>query len=149
MPLRFYNPVKELCAKANLDYETVIGTGLSSKMREAYIMADIQKEFKDINAKDRMIVKNKVESLNRKYGTGCSSSDGKEGLGTTEVEDKGRVRYDAELIVESVQPDDSEMDKSNSIRHGLENTKPIPYRRKDLIWCPGKGVIPGDSLGKS
>jgi hypothetical protein len=145
LPLRLYNPVKELCTKVNLDYETVIGTGLSAKMRETYILADIPKELKDINAKDKLRVKNKLESLNRKYGSGC---DGKEGHPTTEVEDKGRLRYDAELIVESVQPDNSEVDKSNSIRHGLENHIPIPYRRKELIWCPGKGVIPGDSLGK-
>jgi len=148
LPLRFYNPVKDLCEKVNLDYETVIGSGLSSKMREAYILADIPKELKDINAKDRIRVKNKVESFNRIYGVGGSGGNGKEGHTTTEVEDKGRLRYDAELIVESVQPDDSEVDKSSTIRHGMENTKPIQYKRADLLWCPGKGIIPGDSLGK-
>ena len=51
LPLRFYNPVKSLCEKVNLDYETVIGTGLSSKMREAYVLADIGKELKDITKK--------------------------------------------------------------------------------------------------
>lgn len=146
MPLRFYNPVKDLCAKVNLDYETVIGTGLSAKMREAYVLADIPKELKDINAKDRMRVKNKVESLNRKYG---GSGDGKAGSTGEEIEDKGRIRYDAELIVESVQPDDSTVDKSPPIRHGLENHTPIPYRRKDVIWCPGRGVISGSELGHS
>jgi hypothetical protein len=53
LPLRFYNPVKELCEKVNLDYETVIGTGLSSKMRETYVLADIAKEIKDIDGKDK------------------------------------------------------------------------------------------------
>jgi len=149
MPLRFYNPVKELCAKVNLDYETVIGTGLSAKMRETYVLADIGKELKDINAKDRMRVKNKVESLNRKYGTGTSGNDGKEGSTGEAIEDKGRLRYDAELIVESIQPDTSEVVKPETIRHGLENHIPIPYRRKDLLWCPGRGVIPGSELGKS
>jgi hypothetical protein len=149
MPLRFYNPVKELCTKVNLDYETVIGTGLSAKMREAYVLADIGKELKDINAKDRMRVKNKVESLNRKYGTGTSGNDGKEGPTSEAIEDKGRLRYDAELIVESIQPDTSEVDESETVRYGLENHKPIEYRRKDLLWCPGRGVIPGSELGKS
>jgi len=148
LPLRFYNPVKDLCTKVNLDYETVIGTGLSQKMRETYILADIPKELKDINAKDKMRVKNKVESLNRKYGTGCGSSDGKAGLTETEVEDKGRLRYDAELIVEHLQPDNSEVDKSNSIRYGLENNTPIEYTRRDMLWVPGQGVISRDSLGK-
>jgi hypothetical protein len=134
--------------KVNLDYETVIGTGLSEKMREAYINADIPKELKDINAKDRMRVKNKVETLNRKYGVGGSGNDGKEGHTATEVEDKGRVRYDAELIVEHLQSDDSKVDKSDPVRYGLENHTPIQYKRADLLWCPGRGVIPGDSLGK-
>jgi len=146
LPLRFYNPVKDLCAKVNLDYETVIGTGLSAKMRETYVLADIPKELKDINAKDRMRVKNKLESLNRKYG---GSIDGKEGHTGEEVEDKGRVRYDAELIVEHLQSDDSEVDKSNTIRNGLENTTSFKYTRSDMLWCPGKGVIPRDSLGNS
>jgi hypothetical protein len=148
LPLRFYNPVKELCAKANLDYETVIGTGLSAKMREAFVLADIPKELKDINAKDRMIVKNKIESLNRKYGTGTSGNNGKEGSTGEEVEDKGRIRYDAELIVEHLQPDDSTVVQPSTIRYGLENHIPIPYRRKDMLWCPGRGVIPGSELGK-
>jgi hypothetical protein len=148
LPLRFYNPVKELCTKANLDYETVIGTGLSAKMREAFVLADIPKELKDINAKDRMRVKNKVEALNRKYGTGCSSDNGKEGSTGEAVEDKGRMRYDAELIVEHLQPDDSKVVEPSTIRYGLENHTPIQYRRKDMLWCPGRGVIPGDSLGK-
>jgi hypothetical protein len=146
MPLRFYNPVKELCTKVNLDYETVIGTGLSAKMREAYVLADIPKELKDINAKDKMRVKNKIESLNRKYGAGCG--DGKEGPTGEAIEDKGRLRYDAGLVVESIQPDNSTVDEPNTIRYGLENHTPIPYRRKDLLWCPGRGVIPGSELGK-
>ena len=142
LPLRFYNPVKSLCEKVNLDYETVIGTGLSAKMREAYILADIQKELKDIDKKDRSRAQHKIEFLNRKYG-----GDSKTGTTEGEVEDKGRIRYDAGLIVESVLPDDSEMDKSTTIRYGLENSKPIKYTRKDMLWCPGKGVIPGSKLG--
>jgi hypothetical protein len=143
LPLRFYNPVKSLCEKVNLDYETVIGTGLSSKMRETYILADIPKELKDINSKDRKQVQHKIEFLNRKYG----GTDSKTGTTEGEVEDKGRIRYDAGITVESVLPDSSEVDKQTAIRYGLENSKPIKYTRKDMLWCPGKGVIPGNQLG--
>ena len=141
LPLRFYNPVKNLCEKVNLDYETVIGTGLSAKMRETYVLADIAKEMKDIDNKDRKRVQHKIEFLNRKYG-GCSS---KTGTGEGEVEDKGRSRYDTGIIVESVLPDDSKMDESNTIRHGVENHKPIKPR-SDTIWIPGKGIIARDEL---
>jgi hypothetical protein len=143
LPLRLYNPVKSLCEKVNLDYETVIGTGLSAKMREAYVLADIPKELKDINTKDRNRVQHKIAFLNKKYGGPDSATRAAEG----EVEDKGRARYDAGVIVESVLPDSSEMDESNSIRPGLENSKPIPYKRPDAIWVPGRGVIPGAQLG--
>jgi hypothetical protein len=142
LPLRFHNPVKGLCEKVNLDYETVIGTGLSSKMREAYLMADIPKEMKDINTKDRNQVQHKIAFLNKKYGTGSTN-----GVAEGEVEDKGRARYDAGISVESVLPDDSEVDQSTTIRTGLENSKPIPYKRPDAIWIPGRGVISGDKLG--
>lgn len=144
LPLRFYNPVKGLCEKVNLDYETVIGTGLSSKMREAYLLADIPKELKDIDKKDISRVHHKIELLNRKYGTESRiETDPKQG----EVQDKGRIRYDTGLIVESVCPDNSEVDQSSPIRYGLENSKPIKYTRADMLWCPGKGVIRGSELG--
>lgn len=142
LPLRLYNPVKTLCEKVNLDYETVIGTGLSAKMREAYLMADIPKELKDINTKDRNRVQHKMAFLNKKYG-GDSATGAAEG----EVEDKGRVRYDAGVSVESVLPDDSEVDKSAPLRPGLANSKPIPYKRPDTIYIPGRGVISGAQLG--
>jgi hypothetical protein len=143
LPLRFYNPVKSLCEKVNLDYETVIGTGLSSKMRETYVLADIPKELKDISKKDLKEVQEKMETLNRKYG----GTDSKTGTTEGEIEDKGCIRYNAGISVESVLPDSSEVDKSTTIRNGLENSKPIKYTRKDMLWCPGKGVIPGNALG--
>jgi hypothetical protein len=143
LPLRFYNPVKDLCEKVNLDYETVIGTGLSANMRETYVLADIAKEMKDIDGKDRKRVQHKMDFLNRKYG-GCNS---KTGTGEGEIEDKGRIRYDAGLIVESVLPDDCEVDKSNTIRYGLENSKPIKSRT-DTVWIPGKGVVARNELGR-
>lgn len=142
LPLRFYNPVKSLCEKVNLDYETVIGTGLSAKMRETYVLADIPKELKDIDKKDRNRAQHKIDFLNRKYGGGNSKTGTSEG----KVEDTGRYRYDAGLIVEPVLSDDSEVDKSNTIRYGLENRKPIKSRT-DPIWCPGKGIIARNELG--
>jgi hypothetical protein len=142
LPLRLYNPVKSLCEKVNLDYETVIGTGLSAKMREAYVLADIPKEMKDIDTKDRNRVQHKIAFLNKKYGGPDSARGAAEG----EVEDKGRARYDAGITVESVQPDDREVDESAPVRHGLENSKPI-NPRNDIIWCPGRGVISRVELG--
>jgi hypothetical protein len=143
LPLRFYNPVKNLCEKVNLDYETVIGTGLSPAMREVYLTADIAKELKNITKKDMKLVKEKAELFNSKYGGPKSETS----IRTGETEDKGRSRYDTELIVESVLPDDSKVDESNSIRHGMENTKTIHYQRTGLLWAPGKGVIPRSELG--
>ena len=142
LPLRFYNPVKGLCEKVNLDYETVIATGLSPAMREVYLKADIAKELKDITKKDLLLVKEKAELLISKYG-GHSNGESREG----EIEDKGRSRYDMQLIVEPVLPDNSEVDKSSPVRHGVENTKPIKYERTGLLWSPGKGVIPRAELG--
>lgn len=142
LPLRFYNPVKDLCAKVNLDYETVIGTGLSSKMRETYILSEVNKELKNITKKDIKLVQEKVEELNRKYGSNTTTE-----TSGGEVEDKGRIRYDAKPIVESVCPDDLEMDKQASLRYGMENTIPIKYKRKEFLWCPGRGLIRGDQLG--
>ena len=111
-------------------------------MREAYVLADIPKEMKDITTKDRNRVQHKIAFLNKKYG-GVSATGATEG----EVEDKGRARYDAGISVESVLPDDREMDQSTTLRPGMENSKPIPYKRPDAIWVPGRGVIPGVQLG--
>jgi hypothetical protein len=144
LPLRFYNPVKGLCERVNLDYETVIGTGLSSKMRETYVLADIPKELKDIDKKDRNRAQHKIDFLNKKYG----GTDSKTGTTEGEIEDKGRSRYDTRLIVESVLPDSSEVVAPSTIRYGLENRIPI-RPREDAIWIPGRGVIPRNEIGKS
>lgn len=147
MPLRFYNPVKDLCAKVNLDYETVIGTGLSPAMREAFVNADIQKTLDKIDNKDKKQVKHKIEFLNRKYGGGDSKTSTTEGT----TEDKGRSRYDAELIVEPVLSDNSEVDKSSSSSTGLEDSKPsIPfkYQRSGIVFVPGRGAIERADIGK-
>lgn len=139
LPLRFYNPVKDLCKKVNLDYETVIGTGLSSKMREAYIAAEIQKPLDQIKAEDRKLIKHKKEFLDRKYGrVDETTSEG------GETKDKGRERYDLGVIVESVCPDDSKMDESNTILSKLEDGSVIKRggaNSRGVKWIPGKGVV--------
>lgn len=145
MPLRFYNPVKDLCVKVNLDYETVIGTGLSSAMRSAYVNADIQKPLEQIKTDDKKRVKHKIEFLNRKYG-----GDSKTGTGEGEVEDKGRIRYDAGVTVNTILPDSGEVDESQTLRNELvsSESKPFAYKRTDMLWCPGKGLVRRCDIGR-
>lgn len=139
LPLRFYNPVKELCVKANLDYETVLGYGLSPSMRETYINADIEKPLDMILSKDRKLIQHKKEYLNKKYGD-VDARRISEGKG--ENEDKGVDRYNHELIVESVLFDDCPMDKPEIIQNS--DGTPIIIKRglsiKTPRWIPGKGV---------
>ena len=137
LPLRFYNPVKELCQKVNLDYETVIGTGVSPSLREAYLNADIPKSISEYNSKDRQAIKHKMEFLNRKYGTQSESNNG-----TGESKDKGIERYNHGLTVEPVCTDDSGSDKSTAESNGVEDTfKRKVGERRSVVWVPGKGVI--------
>jgi len=143
MPLRFYNPVKNLCAKVNLDYETVIGTGLSPAMREVYINADIPKTLDKIDSKDKKLIKHKIEFLNRKYG----GTDSKGIVGEGETEDKGRIRYDMGARTESVLLDDSKVDESETPRNSLENSKPFTYKRTGVVFVPGRGAIERDEIG--
>lgn len=137
LPLRFYNPVKNLCAKVNLDYETVIGTGLSPAMREAYLNADIPKTLDKIDGKDAKLVKHKIEFLNRKYGGNNSKTES----GNGETEDKGRIRYDMGARTEPVLPDDSKVDESTTPSNSVENSKPFTYKRTGVVFIPGRGAI--------
>jgi hypothetical protein len=134
--MRFYNPVKELCQKANLDYETVIGYGVSPSMRQVFLNADIPKPLNEYTSKDRQAVKNKTEFLNRKYGsTDEPVSEG------GDVKDKGLERYTKELIVEPVLPDRREGDESSSSSNVVESNNKGPVgERRAVVWVPGKGV---------
>jgi len=143
MPLRFFNPVKSLCEKVNLDYETVIGTGLSPAMREVYVNADIPKTVDKIDGKDRKQIKHKIEFLNRKYG----GTDSKGVAGEGETEDKGRSRYDMGARVESVLPDDCKVDKPETPRNSLEDSKPFAYKRTGVVFVPGRGAIERNQIG--
>jgi len=146
LPLRFYNPVKELCQKANLDYETVICKGYSPTMRETFLYADIPKTVEEIKSQDRKLIKHKKEFLDRKYGTATSNST-VEG----ETEDKGRVRYDMGVTVEHPLPDNSEDNKPETLCDGVETlqlaySKPFRYTRTGEVFVPGRGVIPRSQI---
>jgi hypothetical protein len=114
LPIRFYNPLKELCKKVNLDYETVVGTGLSKTMRNAYINAEVEKPIDHMKSEDKKMLKHKKEFFDRKYGTVPTAE-----ITGGEVEDKGRSRYDMGLIVEHIRPDHCEVDESQPPSNSL------------------------------
>jgi len=141
LPLRFYNPIKGLCANVNLDYETVIGTSGSSKLREMLINAEIQKLPTEIKSEDRKLIKRKVEYYNRKYGTRDLHSGGTE---TGECEDKGALRYADGLIVEHTPFDAGSSNTSEtsscSVGSSASSKLTIPSHPPQR-WVPGRGVI--------
>jgi hypothetical protein len=145
LPNRFYNPVKELCAKQSLDYETVLGTGIQNKIiRDAFLNSEVKKNVTEFNAEDRKAVKHKKEFFARKYG---ETADSETGTGQSEERDKGRVRYDAGITVEHLCSNTGEMDKSNAVsgsvgvsefaEFGAERAKHRPKHK----WIPGQGVV--------
>jgi hypothetical protein len=145
LPLRWYNPVKEMCLKYNLDYETVIGSGLK-KTRDAFINADfIDVNPAEVNAETRKKIKHKKEFYDRKYGT---TTDGD--LQSGEIEDKGVLRYLEPLSVCTVRDEPSEVDKSNTLLTNVGNGKNQPnYINivRGQKWVPGrpsKNTVGGD-----
>jgi hypothetical protein len=135
LPLRFYNPVKEMCEKFHLDYETVVGKGLSQN-RDAFICAEIKKHLNDIDSESKKMLKHKREFFNRKYG----SPDATNIEGRT-IEDKGYSRYSEGLVVSSLRNDNSTMDKSNDVSGNVVFNKPTTIR--DIPFPGGKRWIPG------
>lgn len=142
LPLRFYNPVKTLCQKANLDYETVIASTVTNKaILDAFINSEVKKPLEEQRFDDRQNLKKQKEFFVKKYGdrTSTTGTDGGDG------EDKGRTRYDLGLNVEYLLPDDSKMDKSTSLQNsegvveniqfGKESVKYLPPKQK---WIPGR-----------
>lgn len=144
LPLRFYNPVKELCSKVNLDYETVIGTGITNKtIRDAYIISEVKKLPTEIQSQDKKLIKHKKEFFDRKYGDGNSISTGT--TETSETTDKGYQRYNLGANVEYIQPDDSTVDKSAGVSNGVEvaqfaefGADRIKYHKAGKPWVPGR-----------
>jgi hypothetical protein len=147
LPMRFYNPIKELCDKVNLDYETVIATGgLSTTMRNALVNAEIPKPIQEYTEEEKKQVKRKISEYNNKYGVHGRDVEVTDGKVT--VTDKGRQRYDMGVNVEYLCPDDGKVDESATVPNSEENgtdsrfTKdsikylaPPPGYRK---WIPGK-----------
>lgn len=139
LPNRMHNPLKDLCKRANLNYETVIGCGLSSKMREAYLNAEIPKMCDEFKSEDRKLIKHKKEFFDRKYG----GSNATLSAGGAE-EDKGRIRYDTGIIVESLCPDDGEIHESTAVSGGSSNVKASlgGGASRAAVWIPGGGIKP-------
>lgn len=108
--MRFFNPIKDLCTKVNLDYETVIANGLSTTTRNALVNAEIPRPIQEYTEEEKLLVKRKISEYNNKYGVhgrDVEITDGK-----VEVRDKGIERYTLGVNVEYLCPDDSKVDES-------------------------------------
>jgi hypothetical protein len=124
LPLRFYNPVKELCQKVNLDYETVLGTGLSATMRDAFLNAEIEKPIDQITKEDLKQVKELKIHYNEKFGSNEITT-----------EDKAGERYRLPLNVEHLDPiatikDSVELREGKAILSGTST-------KHNIKWVPG------------
>lgn len=135
LPLRFHNPVKDMCEKFHLDYETVIGKGLSLN-RDAFICSEVKHHLDDFDSETRKALKHKREFFNRKYGS--PNAPNTEGGA---VEDKGIYRYNEGLLVSPIRSDDSTLDKSNDVSGNVVLNKPRTIR--DIPFAGGKRWIPG------
>lgn len=142
LPLRFYNPVKGLCQKANLDYDTVIASTLTNKtIIDAFINAELKKPLEEHRYEDRQNLKKQKELFDKRYGARVSG----DGAASGDAEDKGRTRYDLGISVEHLLPDDSKVDKpaaapdSNEVVVDSKFTKEaIKYIRPKQCWVPGR-----------
>ena len=144
LPIRFYNPVKTLCQKANLDYETVIASTVTNKtILEAFINSEVKKPLEEQRFDDRQNLKKQKEFFVKKYGDRIS------GDGTTsgDVKDSGRTRYDLGISVEHILPDDSKVDESSPLQDSKGTTENfadgfnkdgIKYLRPKGKWIPGR-----------
>lgn len=149
LPLRFYNPVKGLCKKANLDYDTVIASTLTNKtIIDAFINSEMKKPLEEQRFEDRQNLKKQKEVFDKKYGARLSG----DGAASGDVQDKGRVRYDLGISVEHLLPDDSKVDESatasdsNAAVVDSKFTKEaIKHIRPKQCWIPGgrsNSIIP-------
>jgi hypothetical protein len=141
--MRFFNPIKDLCQKVNLDYETVIAAGgLSSITRNALVNAEIPRPIQEYTEEEKKIVKLKIREYNDKYGVHGRDVDLTDGK--VEVRDKGRERYDMGISVEHVCPDDSKVDESTPVSNSKEDGADSRYSKEGLKYLtPTKRWIPG------
>jgi hypothetical protein len=139
LPMRFSNPIKELCQKANLDYETVI-SGTTTTLRNALVNADIETPIHEYTEKEKKLVKQKISEYNDKYG--IHGRDVEERDGKITVKDKGIERYTMGVDVEYICTDDSKVDESATSSTGETNhqfTKDgIKYLTNHRKWVPGR-----------
>lgn len=135
LPLRFYNPVKSLCQKANLDYDTVIASTLTNKtIVEAFINSELKKPLEEQRFEDRQNLKKQKEFFVKKYGDRLTG----EGAGSGDAEDKGRIRYDLGLNVEHLLPDPSKVDESSTAQHSNEVMADSKYAKEAVKYLPPK-----------
>ena len=144
LPLRFYNPVKGLCKKANLDYDTVIASTLTNKtIIDAFINSEMKKPLEEQRFEDRQNLKKQKEVFDKKYGARLSG----DGAASGDAEDKGRIRYDLGITVEHILPDDSKVDESSPLQDSKGTTENfadgfnkdgIKYLRPKGKWIPGR-----------
>jgi hypothetical protein len=145
LPLRFYNPVKTLCQKANLDYDTVIASTVTNKtIAEAFINSELKKPLEEQRFEDRQNLKKQKEFFIKKYGDRFDSTSES---GSGNGEDKGRVRYDLGITVEHILSDDSKVDESTPLQNSEGTTESfadgfnkdgIKYLRPKTKWVPGR-----------
>ncbi len=124
LPMRFFNPIKDLCQKVNLDYETVIATGgLSTATRNALVNAEIPRPIQEYSEEELSLVKQKIKEYNDKYGIHGRDVEVTDGKIT--VRDKGLERYTMGAYVEYLCPDDSKVDESTAVSDGAPTEKPV------------------------
>ena len=139
LPMRFFNPIKDLCQKVNLDYETVIATGgLSTVTRNALINAEIPRPIQEYTDEELKQVKEKIKEANDKYGIHGRDVEVTDGKVT--VRDKGLERYTMGAHVEYLFPDDSKMDESTAVSDGTSAEKSSEGA------CAGAGMYSKDAI---
>jgi len=144
LPMRFYNPIKDLCQKVNLDYETVIATGgLSTNTRNALVNAEIPRPIQEYTDEEKKQVKRKISEYNNKYGVHGRDVELTDGKVT--VRDKGIERYNMGITVEHLCADNSKVDESTTISDSKENGANSQYSKDGIKYlAPTKRWIPGN-----
>ena len=143
LPMRFCNPIKDLCQKVNLDYETVIAHGLSTTMRNALVNAEIGKPIQEYTDEELKQVKRKISEYNNKYGVHGRDVEVTDGKVT--VRDKGIERYNMGISVEHVCPDDSKVDESKTTSSSDADVSNSQFSKDGIKYlAPTKRWIPGN-----
>lgn len=140
--MRFFNPIKDLCQKVNLDYETVIAHGFSTNTRNALVNAEIGKPIQEYTEEEKKIVKRKISEYNNKYGVHGRDVEVTDGKVT--VRDKGRERYDMGISVEHICADDSKVDESKTTSNSETDVADSRFTKDGAKYLPPiKRWIPG------